>query len=818
MSAIGIHVGYQTTAFAAPRGGGIDVLLNDYSSRQTPTMVSFGDKKRELGESAKLKVVTQFRNAISYFRNLVGRQYADADVQAELSRSYYKHQAQPDGSIGFVVNFRGEQRTFSPAQVLGMLLGHIRSCANKELQTKVTDCVISVPTFFTDRQRQEVIDASRIAGLNCLRLLNETTAVALAYGIYKQDLPAENETPRRVVFIDFGHSSLQVSCTEFVKGKLKVLASDHENLGGRDFDRKILEHMAEVFKKKTKLDLFSSPRATIRLEVECEKLKKQMSANATSIPINAECLMEERDFNSSMKREEFEELCSDLFGRINAVFDRFVKLLATLNITPADLYSVEIVGGAIRIPKFKVLVEQYFGKVPSTTLNAEEAVSRGCALMAAICSPNFRVRDFQVIDATPYAIDMGWNAVSGETTNHVELFAKFGAPTVKMFTFSRDSDFDLRAYYQKAEEVPGGHADLGNYHVEGVRPSADGKAQKIKVKVRLNANGIFAVESAQMVEKVTEAKEGAADDKKDAPSPAASEEQKAAGDSPAPMDTSADKAAEKSAEKEEKEEGEKGEKVKTKNVDLKVTSSKPHALSEAAVNALVETENELANFDREEKEKSDARNSLEEFIYDIRDRLGGEYEGFINEKDVEPYQNQLSTVQQWLDEDDSDHPKAEYLTRLSSLQITSNAIKHRVTEFAARPAAEETLQKTFVRIRKFLDSYAAGDEAYSHIDAAKVQKVKDELAKKEAWYTEKQREQAALAKHDDPVLLSSALTSAAGELDRACNPIINTPKPKVEPPPAAPAADAKPAADASAEKNTAAPEAEKKAATEMDLD
>lgn len=260
--------------------------------------------------------------------------------------------------------------------------------------------------------------------------------------------------------------------------------------------------------------------------------------------------------------------------------------------------------------------------------------------------------------------------------------------------------------------------------------------------------------------------------------------------------------------------------MKTKNVDLKVTSSKPHAVSEAVLNALVETENELSNFDREEKEKSDARNSLEEFIYDVRDRLGGEYEGFLKEKDVEPYQNQLSTVQQWLDEDDSDHPKTEYLNRLASLQITSNAIKHRLSEFAARPAAEETLQKTLVRIRKFLDAHAAGDEAYAHIDAAKVQKVKDELAKKEAWYAEKQREQAALAKHDDPVLLSSALNSAATELDRVSNPVINTPKPKVEPPPAAaaPAAGAEGEKKEEAKKDAPAPEAEKKDATEMDLD
>lgn len=798
MAAIGIHVGYQTTAFAAPRGGGIDVLLNDYSSRMTPTMVSFGDKKRELGESAKLKVVTQFRNAISYFRNLVGRQYGDADVQAELAKSYYKHKAMEDGSIGFVVSFRGEQRVYTPTQVLGMFLGHIRLCANKELSTKVTDCVISVPSFFTDRQRQEVMDASKVAGLNCLRIINETTAVALAYGIYKQDLPAENETPRRVVFIDFGHSTLQISCTEFVKGKLKVLCTAHEQLGGRDFDRKLLKHMAEVFKQKTKLDIFTSPRATIRLEVECEKLKKQMSANATNIPINSECLMEERDFSSNMKRDEFETLCAEEFGRIDAFLDRFIKHLATLNITPADLYSVEIVGGSIRLPKFKVLVENHFGKVPSTTLNSEEAVSRGCALMAAICSPTFRVRDFQIVDAAPYAIDMGWNSVSDESSS-AELFSKFAAPAVKMFTFFRDSDFDLRAYYQKADEVPGGHTALGTFRVEGVRPGADGKAQKIKVKVRLNPNLIFSVESAQMVEKVDEKKEGAA--------AAAEGEDKKEGESPAPMDTSADK-------KEEKKDEEEKEKAKVKSVDLKVTATKPHSLNEAALNALVETELELANFDLEEKEKSDARNALEEFIYDIRDKLTGEYDGFINPKDVEPYQGQLQTVQEWLDENDDDHPKHEYTSRLTSLQTVANAVKHRVAEFAARPSAEETLQKSLVRVRKFIFAHESGEEAYAHIDAKNIQKVKDELAKKEAWLNEKLRAQVALSKFDDPVLLSSALINAAVELERVSTPIMNTPKPKVEPPPT-PAAEAK-KDDAPAP--APAPEAEKKDDKNMDLD
>ncbi len=237
---------------------------------------------------------------------------------------------------------------------------------------------------------------------------------------------------------------------------------------------------------------------------------------------------------------------------------------------------------------------------------------------------------------------------------------------------------------------------------------------------------------------------------------------------------------------------------------------------------LIESENDLANFDREEKEKSDARNSLEEFIYDIRDRLSGEYEGFLAEKDVEPYQSELSTVQEWLDSDDSDHPKNEYLTRLAALQVTSSAIKSRVTEHNNRPAAEETLQKTFVRIRKFLDAHAAGDEAYAHIDAKNIQKVRDELTKKETWYSEKQREQAQRAKHDDPVLLASALTSAAQELDRTANPVINTPKPKVEPPPVAAADGAKKDGDKKKEADAPAAPAgageKKDAPANMDLD
>ena len=303
-----------------------------------------------------------------------------------------------------------------------------------------------MPSFYNDFQRIAVVEASKIAGITCMRLMNETAAVALTYGIYKTDLPAETEKPRRVIFVDFGHSSLQISCCEFVKGKVTVCfshridqpSSSYVNqilatscdgaLGGRDFDLALFDHFANEIKAKYKLDVRSNPRACIRLEVECEKVKKQMSLTAGKIVMSIECFMEDKDVKCEITRGDLEAFAAPQLGRVEKACKSLIDSLAAQSVSLDDVYAVEVVGGSTRINAVRNHLTSLFKKELSTTLNIDEvrsfmrclsccvhvsqAVVRGAALQAAISSPQFRVREFTVIDKTPYGIDLSWKAAS----------------------------------------------------------------------------------------------------------------------------------------------------------------------------------------------------------------------------------------------------------------------------------------------------------------------------------------------------------------------------------------------------------------------
>ncbi|XP_023257310.1 heat shock 70 kDa protein 4-like, partial [Seriola lalandi dorsalis] len=256
------------------------------------------------------------------------------------------------------------------------------------------------------------MDAAQIAGLNCLRLMNETTAVTLAYGIYKQDLPTPEEKPRIVVFVDLGHSGYQVSVCAFNKGKLKLLATAFDSeLGGKDFDNILVNHFCEEFGKKYKLDVKSKPRALVRLYQESEKLKKLMSANSSDLPLNIECFMNDIDVSGKLNRGQFEEMCAGLLAKVEGPLR---SVMEQAKLKKEDVYAVEIVGGASRIPAIKERISKFFGKELSTTLNADEAVARGCALQCAILSPAFKVREFSITDVVPYSISLKWNSAAEE--------------------------------------------------------------------------------------------------------------------------------------------------------------------------------------------------------------------------------------------------------------------------------------------------------------------------------------------------------------------------------------------------------------------
>ena len=477
--------------------------------------------------------------------------------------------------------------------------------------------------------------------------MNDTTATALAYGIYKQDLPETDKPARNVVFVDVGHTGTQVAACSFNKGKLNMLSCSNCPVGGRGFDETICKYFFKDFEERYKLNVPANKKAVLKLMTEAEKLKKLMASNTNKIPLNIECFMDDKDVKGSMDRACFEELTASDLAQIEATLN---DCLTTSKLKLEEIYSVEIVGGSSRIPSIKGLIEKVFQKAPSTTLNADEAVSRGCALMCAILSPTFKVREFSVTDIQPYPIKLVWDNQGGvdeKGPGEMEVFPAFHAvPFSKMLTFFKSDTFKVAGEYSGPVPFPDQH--IGNFEVGEVQPTAEGGNQKVKVKVRINPNGIFGVASASLVEKheieeevpvemeVDEKKEDA--EKKEGAGEKKMEGDEKAEAKPAAEDKMETEEIKKEAEKKEVK-MEKRKKTVNKTIELPVSSRVQGQLSfdklqvmftleityEGSVlmlnlysQAATTTESMMAKADRDEAERLNAKNSVEEYIYEIR--------------------------------------------------------------------------------------------------------------------------------------------------------------------------------------------------------
>ncbi|RUS79272.1 hypothetical protein EGW08_012959 [Elysia chlorotica] len=804
MSVVGIDFGSFSSYVAVARAGGIETVANEYSDRLTPSYVSLGAKNRTLGYAAKQQAVSNFKNTVCGFRGALARKLNDPLVQREINRNFKPNNVTKDsqGNVVFKLSYLGEAQDFTPSQLTGMLLNKLKFTAEANLATKVVDVVVSVPSYFTDIERRALLDSCQLAGLNCLRILNDTTAVALAYGIYKTDLPQETEKPRNVVFVDFGYSSLQVSAVAFHKGKLKMLATAHDHIGGRDFDELIVNHMIEEFKKKYKVDASSKPKAYIRLTQECEKLRKLMSANVQPIPLNIECFLDDKDVHASMKRDEFEEMAAPIFKRIE---DTLQSILGNAKLKTTDIAAVEIVGGCSRTPAFKALVQKVFDKEFSTTLNADEAVARGCALQCAILSPTFRVRDFSITDCQSYPITLNWQPQGQlDEDSSLEVFTRFHPiPFSKMLTFYRKEPFSLSASYSSAKDIPHPETDIGTFKITNVMAQPTGESTKVKVKVRINSHGCFNILSANMYEKIEgqvaeeeeETKESMDVDeeakKKDAsPTDAVNGEQSASSE----MDQSSsgeqqnmeestpqEKSEEISSQESEKKASPKKTKKTVKTIDLPIETA-VHQLPKDQLNLLIEKENQMVMQDRLEKERADAKNAVEEYVYEMRDKLYNAYEEYVLEDDRNSFSLKLEDTENWLYEDGEDQNKQVYIDKLAELKAVGQPIKDRYREAEEWPLARDEMGSSIQQIRKFLDLWGQKDEKYNHIEKADVDKVEKLLTEKSNWFGSRMTQMASLKPHENPIVLASQVRSEKQILDNVCLPIMNKPKPKVEPP------------------------------------
>ncbi|XP_029963125.1 heat shock 70 kDa protein 4b [Salarias fasciatus] len=795
MSVVGFDVGFLNCYVAVARAGGIETVANEYSDRCTPACVSFGPRNRSIGAAAKSQVVTNCKNTVQGFKRFHGRAFSDPFVQRLKNSLVYDIAQMPTGTTGIKVMYMDEEKVFSIEQVTAMLLTKLKETAENALKKPVADCVVSVPCYYTDAERRSVVDAAQIAGLNCLRLMNETTAVALAYGIYKQDLPAPEEKARNVVFVDLGHSGYQTSVCAFNKGKLKVLATACDpELGGKDFDEFLVKHFCEEFGKRYKLDVKSKPRALVRLYQECEKLKKLMSANSSDLPLNIECFMNDIDVSAKLNRGQFEEMCADILARVEAPLQ---SLLELSKLKKEDIYSVEIVGGASRIPAVKERISKFFGKELSTTLNADEAVARGCALQCAILSPAFKVREFSITDVVSYPISLKWHSSVEDGVSDCEVFPKnHAAPFSKVLTFYRKEPFSLEAYYNCPSELPYPDPTIGQFMIQKVVPQASGESSKVKVKVRVNIHGIFSVSSASLVEvqKSDETEESmeidqAAEKEGEAKMQTDQEEQQPQGEA---QKEAEEKTPQETEEMETTPEENKGEKksdqppqakkpkVKTKVLDLPIENSPQWQLADDMLNLFVENEGKMIMQDKLEKERNDAKNNVEEYVYDMRDKLHGMLKNFVSDSDRDALSLKLEDTENWLYEEGEDEPKHKYIDKLAELKKLGQPIQERYTEAEERPKAFEDLGKQIQQYMKFVEAYKMKEEQYDHLDEADVTKVDKLTNEAMIWMNSAMNQQSKQSPTVDPSIKVKDIQAKTRELFAVCNPIVTKPKPKVE--------------------------------------
>lgn len=505
MSVVGFDFGNSKCVVAVARRRGIDVLQNEVGNRATPSVVAFSGKSRLLGTEALSQQMSNPKNTVNNLKRLIGRRLDDPTLKDEVFNYKLVPSKHNPDYIATEVQYDDKSEVFSPEQLTGALFQKLKGTAEAGLEgTKVTDCVISCPPWWNDTQRRALLDGANIAGLNVLRLMNETSAIGLNYGILNSRLPKDKES--RVLFVDMGHSGTNCAVIAFTEGKLQVLgtASDAK-LGGRDFDDMLVHHFTKMILEKYKMDVTKDIKAMLKLRKECERVKLHLSAN-TKVQFSVEYIMNDRDVSGSIDRAEFEALAAQsILPRLNNLIS---GLLTKLNVNSADLYAIEVVGGAVRIPSVQRSLTEFFKRDLSKTCDGDESVARGCALMCAMISPSFKVKEFEVHDASPYPIALEWGAVTQgpmKPDDTTSLFSPFNPiPSVKLISFAdRAEPFQIVARYSAVDSLPSGTDPvLGKFIVSGM-PKVE-KPGKIKVRVKLNLHGIISVTSAQLLEEIEE--------------------------------------------------------------------------------------------------------------------------------------------------------------------------------------------------------------------------------------------------------------------------------------------------------------------------